>query len=167
MANTSSRRVISRPGVNADGTGSNFQSPYQPPPAGLDFAGDLALMTPGSYTMVYAGSQFWRVKVATPAELQDLAQVPELKGGAQIIAMNSFLQRHLHPEDFRLVIRRMLDPDDSFTAENYSEMYRLAVTVGTARPFLLSSASHERPSTAGASSVRSSPSPVFHRRFNL
>lgn len=164
MANTSSRRVVSRPGVNGDGSGSNFQSPYQPPPSNRDFDGDLAMLDPNAYTMVHVGEYFWRVKVPTPEALKALAEVPDLKGGEQIHAMNAFLQHHMHPDDFRLAVRRLLDPDDSFTAERYTDLYRQAVTVGTARPFRPSSGSPALLSTAGGLSEPSWLSAAYRHR---
>lgn len=165
MVNTSSRRTVSRPGVNGDGTGSNFQSPYQPPPAVLDFDGDLALMEPDAYTLVHVGEYFWRIRVPAPEVLKHLSEVPDLTGAERIKAMNSFLQHHLHPEDFRLVVRRLLNPDDAFSAELYTDLYRQAVTVGTARPFRLSSASPVRLSIAGGLFEQSWHSQVFQRRY--
>jgi hypothetical protein len=165
MANTSVRRTVSRPGVSAEGTGSNFQSPYQPPPALADFAGDLAMLDPTGYTTVHDGEHFWRVKVPGPVALQRVAEIADASGGQQILAINAFLRDHMHPEDFALILRRLLNPDDTFTNVHYMELYRQAVTVGTARPFRQLWASPAPPSTAGASSVRSSPSPVFLRRY--
>lgn len=167
MVNTSSRRTVSRPGVNGDSGSSNFQSPYQPPPAELDFDGDLAMMSPDAYTLVQVEGYFWRIKIPTPEALKHLAGVPDLEGSEQIHAMNAFLQRHIHPDDFRLVLQRMLDPDDTFTAEHYTDLYRQAVTVGTARPFRLSSASPARLSIAGGLFEQSWHSQVFLRRYML
>lgn len=164
MANTSNRRVVSRPGVNGDATGSNFQSPYQPPASGPDFEGDLTLMDPDAYTLVHVGDYFWRVKVPSPGVLKQLADIPDLTGGDRIKAMNIFLQRHLDPEDFRLVVRRLLNPDDAFSAEMYTDLYRQAVTVGTARPFRLSSVSPGRRSTAGGLSEPSWPLAAYRHR---
>jgi hypothetical protein len=164
MANTSSRRVVSRPGINADGAGAGFHSPYQPPPAGLDFEGDMALADPAGYTLLHIADYFWRVKVPGTAALRDLAAVPDLKGGEQIKAMNAFLVRHMHPEDFRWAVQRLLDPDDVFSSEHYMDLYRQAVTVGTARPFRLSSDSHALRSIVGASFEPSWRSAGYHRR---
>lgn len=140
---------MSRPGVNAEGSGSNFHSPYQPPPSSVDFEGDLVLQDPEAYALIHVGEYFWRVKVPSPQALKALAEVPDLKGGQRVKAMNAFLQHHMHPEDFRLAIRRLLDPDDAFNAVSYTELYRQTVTVGTARPFRLSSVSPVLPFTVG------------------
>lgn len=164
MANTSTRRTVSRPGVSGEGAGSNFQSPYQPPPSMLDFAGDLALLNPNGYTMISVGDYFWRVKVPGPVALQRVADIAEAKGGAQIHAINAFLQEHLHPEDFHLVLRRLLNPDDTFTNNHYMDLYRQAVTVGTARPFRQLWASPAQQSSRGGSSARSSRSGGSRRR---
>lgn len=165
MANTSTRRTVSRPGVSAEGTGSNFQSPYQPPPSMLDFAGDLSMLTPDSYTCISVGDYFWRVKVPGPAALQRVADIAEAKGGAQIHAINAFLQEHLHPEDFQLVLRRLLTPDDTFTNDHYMDLYRQAVTVGTARPFQRSWASPARPSSPGVLSEQNWLSAAYRHRL--
>lgn len=164
MANTSSRRVVSRPGVNAEGTGSSFQSPYQPPSSEADFEGDMILMDPTAYTVVFVGDYFWRLKVPGCAALQDLATVAEAQGGAQIHAINAFLQRHLHPEDFALILRRLLNPDDTFNSEHYMDLYRQAVTAGTARPFRQWWASPALPHSAGGSSEPSWLSAAYHHR---
>jgi hypothetical protein len=164
MANTSTRRTVSRPGVSPDGGGAKFVSPYQPPSAVADFEGDLVLLDPNSYTPVHVRDFFWRVKPPGPAALQAVAAVADAKGGQQIHAINSFLQVHMHPEDFRHVIMRLLDPNDLFDDHDYMDLYRQAVTVGTARPFRQWWASLGPPPPAGASSARSSRSGASRHR---
>lgn len=165
MANRSTRRTVSRPGVSSDGSGSKFVSPFQPPPAGLDFDGDMVLLDPNAYTCIHVCDYFWRVKVPGPGALREVAAVADAKGGAQIQAINCFLQAHLHPEDFPLVLRRMLDPDDHFTDTHYMDLYRQAVTVGTARPFQRSWALPARPSPAGGLSGQNWHSAVYRNRL--
>lgn len=133
MANSSTRRTVAHPGVNT-GSGSNFQSPFQPPPAVPDLEGDLSLLDPSGYSLVHVDDYFWRVRVPGPEALKEVANLPQ-SGGAQLMAIGTFLQRYLHPDDFRRAIQCLLDPDSSFTGEHYYELYRAAVTVGTARPF--------------------------------
>lgn len=153
MANRSTRRAVSRPGVTSDnGNGSKFVSPFQPPASGPDFDGDMVLLDPNAYTVIHVGDYFWRVKVPGPAALRAVAAVADAKGGEQIQAINAFLQAHLHPVDFPLVLRRLLDPDDPFTEAQYMDLYRQAVTVGTARPFQRSWASPGPPPSIGGSS---------------
>lgn len=133
-------RPVSRPGVSGDGK-SNFQSPYQPPPARLDLAGDVAALQPDAWQIVHAAELFWRVRPPAPAELEALTAIPELSGGAQVQAMNSFLARNMHPDDIALMLEKMTDPDDSFGTQEYQAVYRAVVTAGTARPFWQSSGS--------------------------
>jgi hypothetical protein len=153
MANRSTRRTVSRPGVTSDGAASAFHSPYQPPSSVADFEGDLALLDPNAYTVLHVGDYFWRVKPPAPTALKAVADVAEAKGGQQLHAINSFLQQHMHPEDFALVVRRLLAPDDPFTDAEYMDLYRETVTVGTARPFRQSWAWPAPPPSAGGSCV--------------
>lgn len=158
-----SPRTVSRPGVNSDGK-SNFQSPYQPPPAGDDLGGDIAMLDPNAWQMVYVAEVFWRVKVPTPSALGLLGEILERKGGSQVQAINMFLSAHMHPDDLTTMLTRMSDPEDSFGADEYQELYRKTVTVGTARPFSRSSDSSGPLYTAGVSSEPSWLSAVWGRR---
>ena len=142
-------RAVSRPGVNSDG-GPGFQSPFQPPPAYADLAADAAaLLDPDAWQVVHAGGTFWRVRTATPAALALLSQLPDLKGGEQVTVINRFIGEHMHPDDFATLLERMVDPEDSFGADEYQDLYRQMVTVGTARPFWQSSDSPAQPHTTG------------------
>lgn len=156
-------RSVSRPGTSSDGK-SNFQSPYQPPPAQLDLAGDLAALRPDDWQMVHAAEMFWRVHVPGPAELSALTAIPEMKGGDQVKAMNAFIARHMHPEDLGVMLEKMTDPQDPFDSHDYQAVYRAVVTAGTARPFWQSSASRVPPSTVGALFEPSYTSVVFRNR---
>lgn len=157
---------MSRPGVSADGAGSNFQSPYQPPPGMPDLHGDIAVAIgdPDAWQLVHVAGMFWRVKVPTPNALGLLAEIQELKGGSQVQAINMFLANHLHPEDMSEMLARMTDPEDSFGAAEYQELYRATVTVGTARPFSRSSGSSGPPLRIGAVSEPSYPLVAFRTR---
>lgn len=156
MANTSSRRVVSRPGVSSEGTGGAFHSPFQPPPAMADLEGDL--LGTGAFQQVMVGGEFWRLRVPGPEALKILGLMPDAQGGEQIKLINSLLQMCLHPEDFQKALRRLLDPDSPFTTTDYMELYRRAATVGTARPFPQSSGSRAQRRSAGERSARSSRS---------
>jgi len=164
MVNTSTRRTVSRPGVNGESGQSNFQSPYQPPPALPDFHGDISLLDANAYQPILLADDVWRVKVPLPSALADLSAIAEADGGAQIKAINGYLRKHMHPDDFQKVLRRLLGPDDPFSADDYMELYRLAVTRGTARPFQQSWGWPVPPPTAGASSARSSRSAASRHR---
>lgn len=160
----SAGRTVSRPGVSADGK-STFVSPYQPPPATVDFEGDISLLSgTGGYTLVHVGDYFWRVRVPGPDALRDLNTIATASGGEQIKAINGFLQRHLHPDDFPRLLDRLMSPDDTFDAEQYMSLYRQAVTVGTARPFRLSSVSPAPLSSAGALSEPNWLSAAYRHR---
>lgn len=134
MANTSTRRVVSRPGVSAEGA-SGFVSPFQPPPAIPDLMADIANLDPNAWHVVIVRDTAWRVKVPSPTALGMVSEIGSLSGGARIQAISSYLQIHLHPDDLRQMLRRMLTPKDAFDANAWTELYRAAVTVGTARPF--------------------------------
>jgi hypothetical protein len=155
MANTSTRRTVSRPGVSTEGA-SAFYSPFQPPPAGLDFDGDAAILGVGEHINVLVGGKMWRLKVPDTLALKLITDIHDAPGGQQIQLINAFLQRQLHPVDFQQVLRRLLNPDDTFTTDEYMELYRRAVTVGTARPFRRSSGSREQRRSHGERSARSS-----------
>lgn len=157
-------RTVSRPGVSADGKGSNFQSPYQPPPSHTDLTGDIAALDPNAWQMVHVADRFWRVKMPTPNALGLLAEIIEQKGGAQLQAMNMFLSNHLHPDDMAEMLGKLTDPEDPFGAAEYQELYRATVTVGTARPFSQSSASSGPPRTTGATFEPSYPLVAFRTR---
>lgn len=159
----SAPRTVSRPGVSADGK-SAFQSPYQPPPRGSDLAGDVAAMDPNAWQLVHVAGVFWRVRVPTPSALGLLAEILETKGGAQVQTINMFLANHMHPDDLAVMLDRMTDPDDSFDASAYQELYRATVTVGTARPFSQSSPSSGPPPIRGVSSEPSWLSAVWGTR---
>ena len=163
MANTSTRRTVSRPGVTSDGASAGFQSPYQPPSSAPDFLGDLMMLDPTAYHPVHVADYFWRVKVPGPAALQAVAEVAESKGGQQIHAINTFLRTYLHPDDFQYVMRRLLDPDDAFSEVDYMSLYREAVTVGTARPFRQLWAWPAPPSSVGDSCGANSRSGASRR----
>lgn len=129
-----------------------------------DFDGDISLQDPNAYTMVHVGGYFWRARVPGPAALKDVATVADSRSGDQLHAINSFLHAHLHPDDFAIAARRLLTPDDAFSTEDYIDLYRAAVTVGTARPFPQSSASRARRRSRGGSSARGSRSEGSVRR---
>lgn len=152
MANTSTRRVVNRPGVSGEGTGGAFHSPFQPPPAFADLEGDLL---GSAYHQVEVGGIFWRMRTPPPEALKILGLLPEAKGGEQIKLMNSMLQLCLHPDDLQKVMAMMLDPDSSFSSADYMMLYRRAATAGTARPFRQSSASQGPPRTRGGRFDRS------------
>lgn len=155
-------RSVSRPGTSSDGK-SNFQSPYQPPPAARDLAGDLARLQPDAWQTVMAAEMFWRVRPSVPAELDALMTISELSGGAQVQAMNAYIARNMHPDDIALMLEKMTDPDDPFGSQEYQAVYRAVVTAGTARPFWQSSASSARPFTPGALCEPSYVSVAFRR----
>lgn len=158
-------RTVSRPGVNSEGTGSGFQSPYQPPTGRADLEADMALaLGTRDWQLIHVADRFWRVKVPTPNAIGLLAEIIELKGGAQLQAMNMFIAHHMHPEDTAFMLEKMADPEDSFGATEYQEIYRSIVTAGTARPFSRSSASSRPPSITGVSFEPSYPSVVFRPR---
>lgn len=146
----SAGRTVSRPGVNTGDTASNFVSPWQPPPATLDLNADVIALDPNAWQLVHVAGYFWRVRPATPQAVAMLTAILETKGGAQVQAINTFLAAQLHPDDLRRMLERMMDPDDTgFDHDEYTELYRAAVTVGTARPFLQSSAFPELRLTRG------------------
>lgn len=160
----SGSRTVSRPGVNSDGK-SNFQSPYQPPPSADDLSGDIAMLDPNAWQAVFVAGQVWRVKVPTPSALGLLGEILERKGGSQVQAINMFLAAHMHSDDLATMLTRMSDPDDSFGGDEYQELYRQTVTVGTARPFSRSSDSSGPLYTAGASSEPSWLSAAWGTRY--
>lgn len=157
-------RTVSRPGVNAEGQGGGFQSPYQPPTGRLDLEADVTALDPDAWHLVHVADRFWRVKVPTPNAIGLLAEIIEQKGGAQLQAMNMFIAHHMHPDDLALMLMKMADPEDSFGAQDYQELYRATVTVGTARPFSRSSASSGPPFITGAQFEPSYPSVAFKAR---
>jgi hypothetical protein len=164
MPPTSKRSVVSRPGVSSDTGRSGFISPFQPPPSVPDFTGDLALLDPAGVFPLVVGDAIWRVRRPGPEALKQVADVAEASGAAQLAAIHAFMVKHMVTEDFNRVVGRLLDPDDPFTAADYMELYRLAVTVGTARPFLLLSGLPARRSSPGGLSARSLPSRASRRR---
>ncbi len=153
MANTSTRRVVNRPGVSGEGTGGSFHSPFQPPPAFADLEGDLLGLS--GYQQVEVGGSFWRLRTPPPEALKILGLMPEAKGGEQIKLMNSLIQLCLHPDDLAKVMRAMINPDSGFGTEQYMQLYRRAATTGTARPFPQSSGSRAQRRSRGARSARS------------
>lgn len=157
-------RIVSRPGVNSDpGKGTGFISPWQPPPSDVDLRGDLTLADPNAYHPVLAGGTIWRCRIPSAAALEAVNDIMTLKGGAQIRAINNFLSSVLHPDDMRTMLRRMMNPSDPFDADAFTDLWRGAATVGTARPFRQSSDSPEPPPIAGVSFVPSSPSRACRR----
>ena len=108
-------------------------------------------MDPDAWQLVHVADYFWRVKPARPEALGLLTAIVESKGGLQVQAINEFLARHMHADDLQRMLERMTDPDDDFGQTEYQELYRATVTLGTARPFLLSSLSPARRLIAGGS----------------
>lgn len=127
-------RTASHPGVS-NSNGPSFVSPYQPPPAGLDLSGDISALDPNAWQPVVADGRLWRAKIPSASSLGLLNEIIESRGGAQVKTINMFLAAHMHPDDMALMLERMIDPDDSFKSEEYMELYRAVVTLGTARPF--------------------------------
>jgi hypothetical protein len=138
---SAARRAASHPGVGGGGTspaGPAFVSPFQPPAGIGDLHGDL-LAAEGGWATVVAGGATWRVRVPDAHSLGPLVEAQNASGGERIRSMSAFLVRQMHPEDMATLLDRMADPDDSFDEDDYQELYRAAVTVGTARPFWQSS----------------------------
>lgn len=142
-------RSAGHPGVSGAEAASAFKSPYQPPAAALDFAGDITAADPHAWHAVLVGGSAWRLKLPTPAAMGLLAEAARSRGQAQVDAFNGFVLSHLHPDDVPALLMRMADPDDSFGGDEFRELYRLAVTVGTARPFAPWSVSAPQVSSPG------------------
>lgn len=138
-------RSVSHPGVSAAAKPS-FVSPFQPPPGSVDL---LAEAQPGTWHTAFVGGMAWRLKVPLPSALGLLSEIIDTVGGAQVKVINGFMIMHMHPGDLETMLCRMLDPEDPFGGEEFIELYRAAVTVGTARPFSLSSTSAELRPTGG------------------
>lgn len=149
MANTSTRRTVNRPGVGDGTAASGFQSPFQPPSADVDLAGDIAMLDPNAWHPVLAGGAVWRVKIASPELIGQLAEIMTKGGGAQVTAINGYLGAVMHPGDLAAMMKRMMNPNDVFDGKAFQDLWRGAVTVGTARPFQRSWGSFEPPATAG------------------
>lgn len=141
-----------------------FVSPFQPPAAFDDLAGDITMADPNAWQVRHVGGLFWRLRPPQTTSLDLLARIAQSKGGAQLVLINEFLLLHLHPDDAASLVTRMVDPDDGFGTAEYQELYRAAVTVGTARPFGPWSRSLRWPPTAGGSSAPSSPSEGYRDR---
>jgi hypothetical protein len=125
-------------------------------------------LDPNAWQVAHVAGEFWRIKPATPAAMAILSDILDLSGGAQIQAINAFLAEHLHVDDLQRMVDRMTDPDDTFGSDGgYQDLYRAAVTAGTARPFWQSSALPRQPHTAGGLSEPSWLSAVWgHHSHN-
>lgn len=146
----SAARSVAHPGAGGAQKPA-FVSPFQPPPAVPDLAADMRRLSMDDFWhSVLVAGQTWRFKVADPVAIALLAEIAELSGGPQLQATARLLRRQMHDDDFVRMVNRMSDPGDEFGHVELMELYRHAVTVGTARPFELSSASRERLRTAGA-----------------
>lgn len=132
-----SRRSASHPGVSGGGAdGPKFVSPYQPPPSGLDLRADVSQLDPMAWKPVMAGGSAWRIRMAAPHALADLADSMTGKGDVQVQAQNRFVQEHMHPDDFLTLLLRLADPDDPTNMSTFEAVVRAIATNGTARPFL-------------------------------
>lgn len=147
-------RAAPHPGTGGS-TKPTFQSPYQPPPGSADLAADTLSVTTDDWQVVHVCGEFWRVKTPSSSSLGLLAEIVDSKGAHQVKTVNMFLAAHMHPEDMARMLERMIDPEDVFGPTDYTELYRSAVTVGTARPFSRSSASPAPPPTDGESFAQS------------
>jgi hypothetical protein len=105
----------------------------------MDLASDVAMLDPNAWHFLHVAGEMWRVKVPDAASLQSLNQIAQLSGGAQVEAINALLARHMHMDDFSRMLERMVDPEDTFGAAEYRDLYRKLVTTGTSRPFWQSS----------------------------
>lgn len=154
-ASGGTRRAVAHPGVDGTNAAAAFKSPYQPPTAVEDLAGDISTADPNAWQVTFIGGAAWRLRIPTPADLGVLAEVATLKGGAQVDALNRFVLGHLHPDDVEPLLNHMADPDVAFGGDQFQELYRFAVTVGTARPFGPWSVSRQLLHSAGGPSGRS------------
>lgn len=134
----SSARPVPHPGVNgADRNTPTFISPFQPPTGHHDLAADL---DPGGWKNVTVAGYPFRVKTPQPQAVSVLSFAWSQHQRNTAIAhetMVDFVTHHTHPDDLGAVLPRMADPDDeSFGMDEFTELVKQIVTVGTARPFL-------------------------------
>lgn len=128
------------PGAGAEGNAPTFYSPFQPPGGLDDLRGDL-LAAEGAWVPIMAGGGVWRVRVPDASALAPLVDAHTAQGAQRVRLLSEFLVRQMHADDMAVLLNRMSDPDDPFDEVAYNELYRAAVTVGTARPFWQSSPS--------------------------
>ncbi|TCN51772.1 hypothetical protein EV641_109163 [Rhodococcus sp. SMB37] len=70
-------------------------------------------------------------------------------------SMTLFVQHHLHPADWEMILVWMVDPEQSFSAASLGEVMRRIATLGTARPTVRSSRWRRRRGITGGRSGRS------------
>jgi hypothetical protein len=130
-------RAVPHPGV---GGGANseptFVSPFQPPPAHDDLAADTE---PHGWKSVHVGDFHFRVRSPQPEAIHVLSMAWSQHQKSERISTGTLMDlvaRYTHPDDLAVALMAMADPDDGrFGTEEFHDLVKGIVTVGTARPF--------------------------------
>lgn len=98
-----------------------------------------------------------RVKKPAPTAIKALNAATGKGSSAELRkdSMTLFVQHHLHPADWEMMLVWMMDPEQSFSTATLGEVMRRIATLGTARPTVRSSRWRRRRGIIGGRFERS------------
>lgn len=98
-----------------------------------------------------------RVRKPAPTAIKALNAATGKGSSAELRkdSMTLFVQHHLHPEDWELMLVTMVDPEQAFSTATLGEVMRRIATLGTARPTVPSSRWRRRRGITGGRFGRS------------
>lgn len=77
-----------------------------------------------------------QARMPQPAAIQAFAMATSrhspVKTQNEMVAM--FVRNHISPRSYQELLERMMDPEDSFTIDQFGELMRRIATLGSARP---------------------------------
>lgn len=77
-----------------------------------------------------------QARMPQPAAIQAFAMATSRHSPAktqnEMVAM--FVRNHISPRSYQELLERMMDPEDSFTIDQFGELMRRIATLGSARP---------------------------------
>lgn len=89
--------------------------------------------------LLEVAGEMYRVRMPRPEALHSLTSAvsPHVKNTKiQNDMIQLFVASHMDSDDFERVLYRMIDPDDTFTKVELTQLMRGITTLGTARPTL-------------------------------
>lgn len=141
-------------------TASPSPSPVFEAPTGfadLDSQVDDILEGGGRWHLLTVEGLTLRVRKPAPTAVKALNAATGKGSSAELRkdSMTLFVQHHLHPDDWELLLVTMVDPEQSFSTATLGEVMRRIATLGTARPTGPSSRWRRRQDITGGRSGRS------------